>query len=569
MRLFIDECGKKFGGKRGMGAACILALLTLANCSPPASQSDAKSAAAAVSSPEPDAASQKRLRLLTAEQYLNTLSYVFGPGVTPEARFAPVQRTGGLLGVGTSLAGVTDAQMEQYQKAAATVAAQVTSPGNRNTLVPCVPASAKDADAACATTFIKGVGRLLYRRPLSADRIKEFVDDANEASVRLKDFYAGLSVALEGMLLSPNVLLVAETSEPDPKRPGYERLDAYSMASRLSLFLWNAAPDDALLKAAESGELNTEKGRARVVDRMLASPRLETGMRAFFDDMFAFDDFNNLSKDNTIYPVFTGVTASDAREQTLRTVIDQLIVKKRDYRDLFTTRETFISPSLAALYRLPATPGWTPYEFPADSPRAGLLTQVSFLAVHSHPGRSSATLRGKALREILLCQTVPRPPPNVDFSAVENPPPNLKTARDRVNAHLTSPACAGCHKITDPMGLALENFDGAGQYRDADHGAPIDTHGTLDGKAFDDVVGLGRALHDHPQLTSCLVNRVYSYGTGTASTSKDRTLLDYFNVRFAEHGYRLPDLLRTIALSRAFSEVAMPAPQQNAAADSK
>ncbi len=539
------------------------AAIALAACSGPTSEA-AKSSAMAIK--EPDGGTPKRLRLLTADQYLNTLAYVFGPDVSPETRFAPMTRTGGLLSVGTSLGGVTDAQMEQYQKTASAVATQVTNAGNRGTLVPCTPADAKAADPACAATFIAGVGRLLYRQPLTAARSKEFVDEAGEAAVRLKDFYAGLGVALEGMLLSPKVLLVTETSEPDPKNPGRERLDAYSYATRLSLFLWNAAPDDALLKAAESGELNTDQGRAKVVERMLTSPRLEAGMRAFFDDMFAFDDFNNLAKDNSIYPVFTGVTAADAREQTLRTVIDQLITKKKDYRDLFTTRETFISPSLAALYRLPASPGWTPYEFPADSPRVGLLTQVSFLSVHSHPGRSSATLRGKALREILLCQTVPRPPANVDFSAVENPPPNLKTARQRVGAHLSTPVCAGCHKITDPMGLALENFDGAGQYRDQDNGAPIDITGVLDGKEFSTVAQLGTVLHDHPQLPSCLVKRVFSYGTGSLTTAKDKDILAYLDARFAANGYRLPDLLRTIALSRAFSEVAPP-PVKTAAAN--
>src|SRR6185312_15835890 len=175
----------------------------------------------------------------------------------------------------------------------------------------------------------------------------------------------------------------------DPARPGRERLDAYSLASRLSLFLWNADPDDELLKAAESGELMTPKGRAKAIDRMLSSPRLEAVVRAFFDDMFGFDDFAGLAKDSMVYPSFTGLTAADAREQTLRTVVDLLLKKKADYRDLYTTHETYLSPALAALYRMPSGPTWTQYQFPADSPRAGLLTQISFLAVHSHPGRSS------------------------------------------------------------------------------------------------------------------------------------------------------------------------------------
>src|SRR6185312_9142560 len=129
---------------------------------------------------------------------------------------------------------------------------------------------------------------------------------------QLKDFYTGLSVALEAMLVSPNVLFVTETSEPDPQHPGRQRLDAFSLATRLSLFLWNAMPDDNVLKAAESGEIETAKGRAKVVGMMLASRRLETGVRAFFDDMFGFDDFNALAKDPAVYPKFTGQMAQDA-----------------------------------------------------------------------------------------------------------------------------------------------------------------------------------------------------------------------------------------------------------------
>ncbi len=146
------------------------------------------------------------------------------------------------------------------------------------------------------------------------------MDQAGKAADALKGFYDGLGVVIEGMLLSPNVLLVAEGSEPDPKHAGRQRLDGWSLATRLSLFLWNAAPDEELLKAAESGALHTRDGLAQQVDRMLASPRLEDGVRALFDDMFEFENFGLLSKDGQIYPSFTGETAVDAREQTLRTV---------------------------------------------------------------------------------------------------------------------------------------------------------------------------------------------------------------------------------------------------------
>jgi hypothetical protein len=537
--------------------------VALASCSAPAptdhaAAHSATTKVAAIKEPE-GASTLRHLRIVTGDQYLNTLAYVFGPDVRPDARFPPTERTDGLLEVGASRAGVTDSQLEMYQKTAAAVATMVVDPSRRNFLIPCQPKDEKAADRGCATQFLSRVGRLLYRHPLTPEKTQELVDQASVSADKLKDFYQGLAVALEAVLVSPKVLFVAEASEPDPNHPGHQRLTAYSLAARLSYFLWNAAPDDMLLKAAESGEIQTEKGRAKIVAMMLASPRLEAGMRAFFDDMFGFDDFSSLAKDPIVYPAFTGVTVEDAREQTLRTTIDVLLREKKDYRDLFTTRETFLSPSLAALYRMPtASDGWMRYEFPPDSPRTGLLTQISFLAGHSHPGRSSPTLRGKALREILLCQPVPRPPANVDFSAVENPDPSLHTARDRLGLHRKNPVCAGCHKITDPMGLALENFDGAGQYRETEKGSKIDTSGSLDGREFTNVVGLSQALHDHPGVPACLTKRIFAYGTGSAVGPDDVEIMNYINARFAAAGYRLPDLLRTIAMSRAFSEVREP-----------
>ena len=436
------------------------------------------------------------------------------------------------------------------------MAAEVTNATHRTFLIPCKPVDEKAADAACAEKFLISVGRLLYRHPLQPDQAAPLVKESGDVAVRLKDFYAGLAYVLEGMLMSPEMLLIPEGSEPDPKHPGAKRLDSYSLAGRLSLFLWNAAPDSQLLDAAARGELQTPAGRARVVDMMLASPHLETGVRAFFDDMFGFDDFQTLAKDAETYPFFTGATAADAREQTLRTIVDLLIGENGDYRDLFTTRKTFMSTALAPVYGVPAGTGWTPYEFPADSPRAGILAHVSFLAVHAHPGRSSPTLRGKALRELLLCQPVPRPPANVDFSAVENPKSTVKTQRERVSLHLANPVCAGCHKITDPMGLALENFDGAGKFRTTERGETIDASGSLDGRDFKDLVGLGKALHDHPALTSCLVERTLSYGSGATLTEQKKPLLAYLNQRFAADGYRFKSLLRAIALSSAFSDLA-------------
>jgi len=550
--LLVTSNGRLASLLRG-SAIGLVAAFALASCSAPAgNEQAAANIAAAASAPAGNA--EPRLRLVTRDQYLNTLAYVFGPDVRPDVEFPPVERVDGLLQLGTARAGLNDTQLELYQKTAQYVAAQVILPSRRNFVINCTPANEKAADQACASQVLSRVGRLMFRQPLSQDKLDEVVGHAGASADKLGDFYAGLAVGIEELLLSPKTMLVAEAAEPDPKKPGHMRLDAYSLASRLSYFLWNAAPDDTVLKAAETGEIMTDKGRAKIVDMMIASPRFKQGVRAFFDDMFDFEVLTTLSKDPLVYPAFTGLTAEDSREQTLRTVVELLISRNSDYRDLFTSRVTFLSPSLAALYQLPASAGWTQYEFPEGSPRAGLLTHVSFLAGHSHPGRSSATLRGKALRELLLCQPVPRPPANVDFSAIENPTAEFKTARDRIGFHLENPVCAGCHRITDPIGLALENFDGSGRFRDAEHGVKIDASGTLDGKQFADVAGLGEALRDHPALPTCLVRRVYSYGTGSPTTGEDADVLKFLNARFQSQGYRFTDLARTIAMSPAFAE---------------
>lgn len=519
------------------------ALLALAGCEP-------------AELPEPASpGTQALVSLMTAEQYRNSLRHIFGPGVDLNVEFAPVARSEGLLANSAAIAGVSSAQLQSLQGVASSVAGQVVDASHRNYLVPCEPAALDAPDTPCARQFLSRVGRLLFRRALSDDELSMYLDYADAAAEQLEDFYAGLEIALEGMLISLEGLFIVEQAEPDPDQAGSFRLDAYSLASRLSFFLWNAGPDDELLREAESGALHTPEGLERSVQRMLASPRLVEGVRAFFDDMFAFEEVKTLSKDSSIYPEFTGVTAEDAREQTLRTAVDHLLVNDGDYRDLFTARSTFMSPALAIVYDVPAQPGWSAHTFPEGSPRAGLLTQVSFLSLHAHPGRSSVTLRGKALRELFLCQTVPEPPPGIDFSVVSNPDSSYPTQRQRVAAHLETPSCAGCHRITDPIGLSLERFDGAGAFRTTENGAPIDVSGGLDGYEFDGAVGLGQALRENPELPRCLVQRVYSYGTGAPPALEARAVLDYFNTEFADQGYRLRDLLRTIALSTAFRRV--------------
>jgi hypothetical protein len=509
------------------------------------------------------------VRLLSQSQYLNTIAQIFGTDITVKVRFAPVRRDEGLLGVGASSAILTSGGLDPLESSARAVAEQVVAPEHRAFLLPCAPANAKLRDDSCARRFFTTAGRLLYRRPLTESEIARTVDTAGRAVGPAGDFYAGVGYALSGMLVSPDFLFIRERSEPDPGAPGAFRLDAYSKASRLSFLLWDSAPDDALLTAAARGDLHKSAGLRHEVDRMLASPLHKDGVRAFFSDFLVTEGFDTLAKDSTIYPGFTLKAVEEAREQLLKTVVNHLEDQQGDYRDLYTTRQTYIAAELGSLYRLPLNVGalgWVPYEFPATDPRAGILTQVGFLAQYAHPGRSSATKRGRAIREVLLCQKVPDPPGDVDFSKFEDPKNPLPTARERLTVHRENPVCAGCHRLTDPIGLALEHFDGGGQFRATENGARIDASGTLDGTAFADAVGLGKALRDSPAVKSCIVNRLYAYSTGRKISAAEKPLLTQYESTFDKKGYRFDEMLRTIISDQTFFSVR---PAQVAAAPIK
>jgi hypothetical protein len=498
------------------------------------------------------------LRLLSQSQYQNVILGVFGPDIAVKVRFAPVERLNGLVAVGAGTAVMTGGGIDPLESTARSVAEQVVSPERRDYLIGCKPADPKAADAACASDFLSRTGRLLFRRPLTSTELSDAVIVAGRAATSAQSFYEGLGDALAGLLVSPQFLYIWETAEPDPTAPGAWRLDGLSKASRLSFLLWNTGPDDALLTAAERGELHTQAGLQKQFDRMLASPLYEDGVRAFFDDFLVNELFETLSKDTHFYPAMTIKAIGEAREQMLRTVVDHLVTRKGDYRDLFTTRRTFLSSDLAVLYRVPldtGSQGWVPYEFPPGDQRAGILSEIGFLAKYAHPARSSPTKRGRAVREVLLCQPVPNPPPNVDFSKFEDPAGDYKTARDRLTAHNENPVCAGCHRITDPIGLTLENFDGAGQFRLAERGTPIDASGNLDGVDIENAAGLGRALRDNPSLRTCIINRLYAYSIGQSPSTGAGNRLDGYQAALDKSGYRFDQMLRLIVTDPAFFAV--------------
>jgi hypothetical protein len=516
---------------------------------------------------EPEAApAPPGFRRLNEAQYIRSIAQIFGPGIKVPGRFDPPLREEGLLAIGDSTVSVSASGFEQYRLRAREIAAQVVSAEKRKTTLSCTPASETAFDRACASEVLSKYGRLLYRRPLSPQELASVMTLASAGTAQSKSFYAGLQLGLSRLLASPNFIFRVERGVADPANPKAQRLDDYSLASRLSFMLWDAPPDAELLDAAARGELRDQAKLEALVDKMIASPRFELGVRSFFSDMFGYDRFTGLSKDQALYPRFTSELLNDAQEQAMRTIVDHLVTQKGDYRDLFTTRKTFINRSLGALYRVPVQlagmNGWAPYTFPEGDNRAGILTLPAFLMLDpTHQGRSSPTIRGKVVRELMLCQRVPDPPPNVNFALVSDINNELhKTARQRLTIHQENPACAGCHAITDPIGLSLENYDAIGAFRTTENGAPIDASGKFEGKTYKDAIGLAKIMRDSPAVSDCAVQRVYEYGVGHQAGDADQKVLETAGQKFAGNGHRFADLVRSIVVSPEFRTVAKPEP---------
>jgi hypothetical protein len=548
----------------GVAAAAILsagAVSLTASASAPASQAAAQA---------PVAGQIVGMRRLTEAQYRNSIADIFGPDIKVAGRFEPIVRPAHeLIASGSRGASISPSGLEQFDAMARNIAAQVFGESRRAQFIACRPRDLAKPDPACAEAALAPLGRYLFRRPLPADELAAYVKVAGEAAGPTGSFYKGLELALAAMLISPRFLYIIETAAPDPQSPGALVLDDYSRAARLSYTLWNSTPNETLLRAAEAGKLQDPKQLSAIARSMVASPRFQQGVRAFFTDMLLFERFDELSKDPVIYPYFNSQGAQAMPEQMLRTIVDHLVTRKGDYRQLFTTNRTFMNRSLGALYQTPVrTSGWEPFEFGPEADRAGLLGQAGFLAMYSQSGRSSPTLRGRAIRELLMCQPVPNPPGNVNFTAVqETGNLAMPTARVRLTAHMADENCSSCHKLTDPAGLSLERFDGVGSFRTRENGALIDPVGELDGVPFSGAAGLGKVLAASPDTTLCVASRALEYARAVPSEDAG-PVVERLSSEFAEDGYTIASLfLRVVTLPEAYQvkPPAQPAKTQVAA----
>lgn len=513
--------------------------------------------------PSAEAASSEKIivatRRITETQYRNTIADVFGSEIKINGRFEPEQRERLLLAIGSAQLSISSAGFSQYFAMARGIATQLVDEESRGKYIACQPVAADARDDKCTASIINEYGRRLFRRPLAESEVIPRLELAAQGVETSGDFYHGVELALTSLLTAPEFLFVVEMAEPDPKSKNDYRLDGYSRASRLSHLLWDSAPDEALLQAAAKGDLFKQKEINKHVERLLASRRLEQGTRAFFTDVLHLDRYANLTKDPQIFPKFSQTVADSAKEQTLKTVVHHLLENDGDYRELLVTRDTFMNRSLAAVYEIPflAEDGWMKYTFPEDSHQSGLLTHISLVGVFSHPGRSSPVLRGVGVNEIFLCSPTPLPPANVDFSIINDTDnPRLNTSRLRLEAHAEDPSCSGCHRMIDPLGLALDNFDALGQPQFFDGGEIIDVSVELFGVGFEGSRGLGKHLYENEKVQACLVQHVYGYGIGREPTTPEKNdFLAEQTAAFAKSGYRFRSLLKSIATSEKFFNV--------------
>ena len=520
-----------------------------------ASASDEQLAAARKSLGDLSEAGPKQLvRRLTHSQYNNTVRDLLGDYSRPANRFPEEDFVDGFKNQLTAQ-GMPPLLVETYSTSAEKLALNAFRIGDVNGLVPCKPSSA--ADDKCRDAFIRQFGLRAFRRPLGDDETLRYGAVFGAQARATRKFLEGARVVVEAMLQSPNFLFHVEG--------GADRtLVDYDAASRLSYLLWNTMPDAALFDAAARGELKAVDGRMKAARRMIDDPRARQALDEFFDEWLRFDRVENAVKSRAAD--FTPEIAAAMAEET-RTLLQYLVWNDRNFMEALTADYTFISSDLAALYKVPAPPGeFEMVKLPATAHRAGILGHGSFLASTAGPTATSPTARGIFIRERLLCQHVPPPPPGVNQTLPEpTDPASARTRRQLLTAHVENAACASCHRLMDPIGFGLEHFDAIGVWRenetillpgrrpgDGSRGRgnnvalPIDTRGDIAGipnSTFSDARELGAILADSPVCQKCIVRQMFRYSYGRLETAADEPTIDRIFASFKDSGFRFKTLL--------------------------
>lgn len=504
------------------------------------------------------------MRRLTHSQYNNTIRDLLGDASRLADQFPPEDFVNGFRN--QYMAQSTSPLLaESYSMAAEKLAKNAFLGGDSKNLIPCKPKKIDDAE--CRERFLSQFGRRAFRRPLSTVELARYSKLFRGEALAKKDFLAGARIAVEVMLQSPNFLLRTENGLDPELRP-------YEIASQLSYFLWNSMPDETLLRAAESGELNTPEGVERQARRLLASAKAREAVDEFLAEWLRFDRLVGAVRDRRLYPQF-GPELTLAMMEETRRLASHLIWNNGNFMEFFSAGYSFLNSDLARLYKLPAPR--LEYEkvlLPIASERAGVLGHASFLTITSKPAETSPTARGLFVREQFLCQEVPQPPPGVN----SNLPPVTRerpmTQRERLAVHLSNEACASCHSLIDPIGFGLEKFDAIGGRREKleltifparfERGVEpkqvaldLDTTGQVAGlpnAAFSSPRELGMILAASPQCQQCIVRQLFRYMAGRHEGEADRRVIERAYDDFQRSGFRFQELMVSLVRSSVFPD---------------
>ncbi len=431
----------------------------------------------------------------------------------------------------------------------------VSDTASRRKVFSCRPTSAVE-EPRCAGEIIRKLATQAYRGPVQADDFKDLMA-FYERGRKEADFEAGIRLAVQAILASPRFLFRMEHA-PAALRAGQTyKVSDLDLASRLSFFMWGSVPDAELVRVAMQGTLQTPAVFQKQLKRLLADPRSEALSTRFASQWLRLQDVEKVRPDHHFYS-YWDTTLSQALVRETELFVDSLIREDRPVTDLLTADHTFVNERLAKHYGIPNILGdqYRRVTIP-DPNRRGVLGQGSVLLLTSIADRTSPVLRGKWVMEVLLGSPPPAPPPNVptldETKAVGDEGKTLST-RGRMEEHRKNPACTSCHKVIDPLGLALENFDVTGVWRIKDNGVTVDPAGDLfDGTKLDGPIGLRNALLKHQDVIMLsFTESLMTYALGRRVEPYDMPAVRAIARDAKRNNYKFSSFIAGVANSAAF-----------------
>lgn len=483
---------------------------------------------------------------LTRTQYDNTLADVFGPEVKLDKPIEADETNRPFLSLGAAAVGTSERGVEQYQEAAMDLAEQIWS---RKSSIPALAAcTPKAANDACVGKAVTALGRRLWRRPLTEAEVSRYTAVMAAVGTDAESLTVAFKVVLAGLLQSPHFLYVPFQGEADAQT-GLRKLSSLELASRMSFFLWNTGPDEALLNAAETGKLVSNADIGAQVDRMLDDPRARAFVTKFFEENWKVSQLTAAAKDPEVFPEWTADLLAAYREEFRRVLEDLVFERDGDALDVLTGTTTIINRKVATAYGLSGgSDGFETRELGAA--QTGLLTSGAVMAANAYSQRTSPTKRGVFVREQILCDEVPAPPQGLDTS-FKNADPSLPL-RERLAEHRDNPNCSGCHALFDPVGLTFEGLDGMGRVRSEEAGMAIDTSGEIDTVAVQNPRDLAKFLREQPRTLTCLTKQLLTFATGQEIGDKQEGAVDVASEKFKTANHSFKRLAREVVLSPAF-----------------